>query len=154
LFIALAALFSGILGYSRIPYSAAKNGDFFPVFARVHPKHKFPHISLLAIGGMGFIFSLLFKMSEVITAIIVMRILIQFVSQTVGLIAWHYNKPKERMPYKMPLFPLPAIISISIWLFILFSSDRLFLEYAFGIIAVGTVLFFVKERFVKPNIIE
>ena len=147
--IAVASLFSVMLGYSRIPYAAALNGDFFPIFSRVHPKHRFPHISLLALGGLAFVFSLLFKMKEVITAIIVMRILIQFVSQAVGVIAWHYSKPDEPRPFKMPLFPLPAILSIIIWLFIFFSSEWIYIFFAFGIIGIGLVLYEVKERLVK-----
>jgi len=146
LIIALASLFSAMLGYSRIPYAAAKNGDFFSVFARVHPKHKFPHISLLAIGGVGFIFSLIFRLGDVITAILMMRILIQFVSQAVGVIAWHYRAPDEERPYKMPLFPLPAIISILIWMFIFFSSDLKFIIGAICIIVSGTVVYYIRKR--------
>lgn len=145
--IALASLFSVILGYSRVPYAAAKNGDFFPVFAKVHPKYHFPHVSLLALGGLALIFSMLFKMKEVITAIITMRILIQFVAQAVGVIAWHYQKPLEHRPYKMKLFPLPAVLSIIIWLFILFSSEKEYLFFALSIIIAGTILFYIKERF-------
>ena len=149
--IAVASLFSVMLGYSRIPYAAAVNGDFFPVFAKVHPRHKFPHISLLALGGLAFIFSLMFKMKEVITAIIVMRILIQFVSQAVGIIAWHYRKPAEPRPFKMPFFPVPAVLSIIIWLFIFFASGWAYIAFAIGIIAVGLVLFRVKEQIVKKR---
>jgi fructoselysine transporter len=144
--IALASLFSVILGYSRIPYAAAQNGDFFPAFARVHSKHKFPHVSLLALGGLAFVFSLLFKMKDVITAIIVMRILIQFVSQAVGLILLRMREPKHNAPYKMPLFPVPALLSIAIWLFILFTNEWKFIFYALGIIVSGTILFYIKER--------
>lgn len=149
--IALASLFSVILGYSRIPYAAAKNGDFFQVFARVHPKCKFPHISLLALGTLAFIFSLLFKMKEVITAIITMRILIQFVSQAVGIIALHLRRQKPEMPYKMPLFPLPAIISIIIWLFILFSSEWSYIVFALGIIIIGVILFVFRAERRSPQ---
>jgi fructoselysine transporter len=144
--IALASLFSVILGYSRIPYAAAKNGDFFAVFAKVHPKYHFPHISLLALGGLAFIFSLLFRLGDVISAIIAMRILIQFVAQAFGLIALHYRKTKEPMPYNMPWFPIPAIISIIIWLFILLSSKTEFILFALGIIATGVVLFAFKKK--------
>ena len=143
--IAIASLFAVILGYSRIPYAAAKNGDFFPAFARLHPKYKFPHVSLLALGGVAFIFSLLFRLGDVITAIIVMRILIQFVSQAAGVIAWHYTQKDDERPFRMPLFPLPAIISIIIWLFILFTSKLSFILGAFGIIVSGILLFYLKE---------
>ena len=152
LVIALASLFSAILGYSRIPYAAAQNGDFFEIFGRVHPKYKFPHISLLAIGGVGFLFSLLFRLGEVITAILMMRMLIQFVSQAVGLIAWHYQKPTEERPFKMPLFPLPAIISISIWMYIFYSNDLKYKIYAFAIIGSGILAYFIRQRFFSKNI--
>jgi len=149
LVIALASLFSAILGYSRIPYAAALNGDFFSVFAKVHPRYKFPHISLLAIGGMGFLFSLLFRLGEVITAILMMRILIQFVSQAVGVVIWHYQKPNDDRPFKMPLFPVPAILSIAIWLFIFFSNDYRFMLGALGIIASGLIVYFLRESYNK-----
>ena len=139
--IALASLFSVLLGYSRIPYAAALDGLFFPVFARVHPKHKIPHISLLTLGGLGFAFSLLFKMSEVITAIIVMRIIVQFMAQAVGVMAWH-RRDKER-PWRMPLYPLPAIVSICIWLAIFFSSKLIFIKFAAAIIGVGVLLYLI-----------
>jgi amino acid transporter len=146
LIIALASLFSAILGYSRIPYAAAVNGDFFSVFARVHPKYHFPHISLLAVGGVGFLFSLIFKLSEVITAILTMRILVQFISQAVGVIAWHYKHPHDERPYTMPLFPLPAILSIIIWLFIYSCIDTLFIKYSLLVLALGTAVYFIREK--------
>lgn len=150
--IAIASLFSVILGYSRIPYAAAKNGDFFPVFARLHPKHKFPHVSLLALGGLAFIFSLLFKMQDVITAIVTVRILIQFVSQAIGIIIWHYTKKSEPMPYKMPLFPVPAIVSIIIWLFILLCSKTIFILGAIGIILAGVTLYNIRNYYYGKQI--
>ena len=148
LIIALASLFSAILGYSRIPYAAALDGNFFSIFAKVHPKYKFPHISLLAIGGVGFIFSLLFRLGDVITAILTMRILVQFVSQAIGLIAWHYKKPNEERPYKMFLFPLPAILCIVVWLFIYSTIDYHYILSSLGIIGLGVLAYFIFMR--KP----
>lgn len=150
LIIAVASLFSVMLGYSRVPYAAALNGDFFKVFSRVHKKYHFPYVSLLVLGGLAFVFSLLFKMKEVISAIIVMRILIQFVSQAVGVIVWHRQQDKKSLSFKMPLFPLPAIISIIIWLFIFFASETKFIIFAFAIILSGIILFWVKNR-IQPK---
>ncbi len=146
--IALSSLFAVVLGYSRIPYAAAQNGDFFAIFGRVHKKYHFPHISLLFLGGLGFIFSLLFKMKDVLTAIVVVRILIQFVSQGIGVIAWHLRNRRDRA-YNMPLFPIPVIISLIIWLFILFTSQLSFIMLALGIILSGVALYFVRSFFVK-----
>lgn len=154
LIIAAASLFAGTLGYSRIPYAAALDGNFFPVFAKTHPTKKFPHVSLLVIGGISFAFSLLFKLQDVIKAIITMRILVQFVGQSVGVLYWHYTKPKEERPYKMKLFPIPAIIGIIIWLFIMFTSDMKFILGAVGIIALGAVVYvtLVNKNFFKPAV--
>ncbi len=151
--IALASLFSVLLGYSRVPYAAAIDGLFFPVFGRLHKKHGIPHISLLAIGGLGFLFSLLFKMAHVISAIIVMRILVQFVAQAVGVIYWRRRAPQDDRPFRMPLFPIPAIISIIIWLFILFTSDKSYLIAAMSVIASGAILFFT-IRFPEKKVPE
>jgi amino acid transporter len=151
LFIAITSLFAVMLGYSRVPYAAAKDGNFFKVFAKLHPTKHFPHVSLLVLGGLAFCFSLLFKLKEVITAIIVMRILVQFISQSVGLIALHYRSKKLRLPYRMPLFPLPAILGILVWLFVFFSSDWEFIIGALCIIVSGIILYFIKEKFVRVN---
>lgn len=152
--IAIASLFSVLLGYSRVPYAAALNGDFFPVFARLHKRHGFPHISLMVLGGLAFVFSLLFKMVEVISAIIIMRILVQFVSQAVGVIIWHWRKPDTTRPYYMPLFPLPAILSIIIWLFIFFWSDWEYMAFAGAIILSGILLFWLKESLVTRSEVQ
>lgn len=151
LVIAASALFAGILGYSRIPYAAALRGDFFSVFARVHPRYHFPHVSLLVIGGVGFLFSLLFRLGEVITAILMMRMLVQFVSQALGLIAWRYRAPQVPRPFKMPLFPLPAILSICIWLFIFFNNELKYQLFAVSIILSGTIAYFIRERFIRSR---
>ena len=141
LIIASSSLFAVMLGYSRIPYAAAVDGNFFKIFAKVHPIKNFPYISLLFMGAMGFIFSLLFKLTEVITAVLTMRIIVQFVGQTSGVLYWHWTKPKDERPYKMRLFPLPAVIGIIIWLFILFTSPWVYIIGAAVIIALGIVMY-------------
>jgi amino acid transporter len=149
LFIAAASLFSAALGYSRIPYAAALKGDFFKPFAALHPTKNFPHVSLLVLCGTAFIFSLLFKLSEVITTIVVMRILVQFVAQAAGLIAFRYQNKKAIFPFRMPLFPLPAVLSICIWLFIFVSSDWKYILAATAVIAVGIGLYFLRGGSLK-----
>ena len=86
---ALGSVFSAMLGYSRVPYAAALDGNFFSVFARVHPTKRFPNVSLLALGAAAIVFSLLFSLFSVIRAILAMRCIIQFVGQGVGLILLH-----------------------------------------------------------------
>src|SRR5438067_5788059 len=59
LWTAFGSVFALMLGYSRIPYAAARNGDFFKIFGRVHPTKNFPHISLLVIGAVSIVCSFL-----------------------------------------------------------------------------------------------
>ena len=146
LWIALASLFSVMLGYSRVPYAAATDGNYFKIFSRVHPQKKFPHYSLLILGGTAFIFSLLFKLKDVITAIIVMRILVQFIGQSVGVIYLRQKNKNLFLPFKMWLYPLPALIGIVIWLFIFFSTDITFIMGALGVILSGIIIFLIKSK--------
>src|SRR6202158_3758360 len=53
---AFASVFSLMLGYSRVPYAAALDGNYFRAFARVHPVYQFPYVSLLALAGVAALF--------------------------------------------------------------------------------------------------
>src|SRR5207245_4097558 len=104
LWIAFASLFSVLLCYSRVPYAAAVDGNFFSVFGQLHPTRRFPHVSLLALGAAGFVFSLLFRLSEVISAVLAMRILVQFVGQAFGVIVLRRRWPSVRLPFQLGRF--------------------------------------------------
>ncbi|KAA9333168.1 APC family permease [Hymenobacter busanensis] len=146
LWVAFASLFAVLLGYSRIPYAAAADGEFLPVFARLHPTKHFPYVSLLVLGGAGFVFSLLFKLSEVISAILAMRILVQFVGQAVGLVLLRRRRGTAGLPFKMPLYPLPVVLAVGIWLWILWSTGVSFMLSGLAMIAAGIVVFLLWSR--------
>ncbi len=82
---AFASVFSLMLGYSRVPYAAAKDGNYFSAFAKVHPVYRFPYVSLLALGVVAAAFCFL-RLKDAIAALVVIRIIIQFLVQAVGLI--------------------------------------------------------------------
>ncbi|PUZ23339.1 amino acid permease [Chitinophaga parva] len=147
LWVAFASVFSATLGYSRVPYAAAKDGAFFKVFARVHPTKHFPHVSLLFLGALGFIFSMLFKMKDVITAILAMRILVQFIAQGVGLLMLHRRKGRNFFKWHMPLFPLPVILAIAIWIAIFYSTGVQFMEAGLVATASGVVVYVAKQYY-------
>lgn len=144
LWVALASLFAVLLGYSRVPYAAAKEGDFLPVFAKLHPKKNFPHISLLFLAALGFLFSMLFRLSQVIEAILAMRILIQFVGQGVGVVLLRKRNGSKHLSYKMPLYPLPVIIAIAMWLGIFISTGITFILAGGVMIFAGLIVYFIQ----------
>ena len=143
LWIAFASLFAVMLGYSRVPYAAAIDGNFFSIFAKLHPKKNFPYVSLIALGSVAFVFSLLFRLSTVITAIIAMRIVVQFLGQAFGVL--FIRKKDFPRPWKMYLYPLPVIISIFVWLFIFLSTGKEFMLSGLILIALGVVAFLIKS---------
>ena len=149
LWVAFASVFSATLGYSRIPYAAAEDGEFFKVFAKLHPTKNFPYVSLLFLGSMAFIFSMFLKLSEVISAILAMRIMIQFVGQAVGLLILRSKRSSDEFPYKMPLFPLPVFLAIAMWLFILISTGSKLMFSGLIVIFLGTIVYFIKATVQK-----
>ncbi len=145
LLVAFASVFSATLGYSRIPYAAAKDGAFFKAFAKMHPTEHFPYVSLLALGGIAFVFSLLFKLSDVISAILAMRILVQFIGQAVGLLLLRRQK-QNTFPYKMPFFPIPVYIGIAMWIAILVSTGYKMVLGGLLVISLGVVAYYIKNK--------
>ena len=102
---AFASVFSLLLGYSRVPYAAALDGNYFRAFARVHPEHRFPTVSLLALGGVAMLFCLL-RLADVIAALVVIRILLQFIVQAVGVMVLRMRRPDMPRPFRMWLYPV------------------------------------------------
>lgn len=143
--IAMSSLFAVVLGYSRVPYAAAVDGNFFKVFARLHPTKQFPYISLLVLGGLGFCFSLLFKLSDVITAILAMRILVQFMAQAVAVVLLRKRNKAESFPFRMAFYPLPVILSLILWVF-LFYNTGVFALYGLLIAFLGFLFFMVRNQ--------
>jgi len=143
--IALSSLFAVVLGYSRVPYAAAADGNFFRVFSRLHPTKDFPHISLIVLCATGFLFSLIFKLGDAIKAILAMRILIQFIGQAVGIVLLRKRFGSKNLPFKMWLFPVPVILSITVWIF-LFQSTGWFALYGSLIVIAGIGIYFIKEK--------
>jgi fructoselysine transporter len=149
LWVALASLFAVMLGYSRVPYAAAVDGSFFKIFGKLHPTKKFPYISLLVLGGIAFVFSRLFKMAEVISGILAMRIIVQFIGQAVGVVLLRRRNGTKKLPWKMPLYPLPVIFAIAIWLFIFYSTGREVIKYFLWVLGSGIIVYFLQAWYLK-----
>ena len=146
LWIAFASLFSALLGYSRVPYAAATDGTFFRAFARLHPTKNFPDVSLLWLGGAAFVFSLLFRLTDVIKAILAMRIIIQFMGQAVGVMVLRRRLGAGRLPFRMWFYPVPALAAFVAWGAIFVSTGPRFMAAGTGVIGVGVIVFLVRAH--------
>ena len=144
---AFASVFSLLLGYSRVPYAAARDGNYFRFLAAVHPKHGIPHRSLVALGVVATCFCF-FTLTQVITMLVVTRILLQFFLQQFGLMWLRYKRPEIERPFKVPLYPLPPIVAICGFLYIVsMRVDALMGLMCAGIIGVsGTGIYLFRAR--------
>jgi basic amino acid/polyamine antiporter, APA family len=142
---AFASVFSLLLGYSRVPYAAALDGNYFRAFARVHPQHMFPHVSLVALGLVALLFCF-FSLADVIAALVVIRIMLQFLVQAMGVIVLRIRRPDLPRPFRMWLFPLPALIAIAGFLFILIKRQNALREirYAAVILLLGLIVYLLR----------
>jgi amino acid transporter len=142
---AFASMFSLMLGYSRVPYAAAVDGNYFSAFARVHPVYRFPYISLLALAGVAALFCFL-RLADLIAALVVIRIILQFLVQSIGVIVLRIRRPEMERPFRMWLYPLPALLAAGSFIFILVSRTGFLREirYAAVILIVGIIVYCVR----------
>ena len=147
LWIALASIFSLLLGYSRVPYSAALDGNFFPFFAKLHPTKHFPHVSLLVLGALAFaVFSIVLRLETAIAAILADALdhsvhrsgrRFHFIAQALG-----HGAP---LPFKMWLYPLPAVFTMIGWAWLFWQTGPA-RKYGLMEIALGVTAYMVWAR--------
>jgi len=149
---AFASVFSLLLGYSRIPYAAAKDGNYFRAFGRLHPVKGFPHVSLLTLGGAAVVFCF-FSLKDVIAALVVLRILLQFLLQHIGVLYLRRTQPGLPRPFRLWLYPLPPIVALLGFTFILLSRPNFQRELILaGILLVfGATTYFLRRRRESPG---
>src|SRR5438552_3918821 len=145
LWTAFGSVFALLLGYSRIPYAAAKDGYFFKVFARLHPAKNFPHVSLVVIGLVSIVCSFL-PLQTVIDALLVTRILVQFIGQVFAVMLLRKRAPEMPRPYRIWLYPLPPLIALAGWLFLFGSADLTLKNYGALTLVLGVVIFLAWSR--------
>ena len=143
---AFGSVFSATLGYSRVPYAAALDGNFFSIFARVHPTKRFPNVSLIALGLASIFVCIFIGLFSVIRSILAMRCLIQFVAQAVGLMRLHHRWKEDSWPFRMWLYPVPVFLSIAGWIAIFISTGRRPMLASLAAMLAGILVYFTRAR--------
>lgn len=142
-----AAVFALLLGYSRIPYAAARDGFFFSVFSRLHPRGDFPHISLLVLGAIS-IGASFFPLDAVISALICTRILVQFLAQIIA-VAVLRKQGRRNTGFRMALYPLPSLIAYLGWIFIFVTSGFWYITAGLGTLVTGVAAYCIWSKWTK-----
>jgi amino acid transporter len=144
---AFASVFSLLLGYSRVPYAAARDGNYFRVLSAIHPKHGIPHRSLVALGLVATVFCF-FSLQQVITMLVITRILLQFFLQQIGVILLRIKQPDLPRPFRIPLYPLPPLVAMAGFVFVLVNRNHSAqgLALAGGLAVSGTLIYLWRAR--------
>ncbi len=140
LWTAFGSVFALLLGYSRVPYAAAKDGYFFRIFARLHPTHGFPYVSLIVLGVLSILAGMV-SLDTVIQALVTMRILVQFIGQIGAITLLRRRAPDLPRPYRMWLYPVPSLIALLGWIFIFATTPPTVIAFGLGALLLGVVCF-------------
>src|SRR2546429_1761076 len=141
----LAGLFAMTLGYSRIIYAAAKNGDFFDFFAKLHPTRGYPWAALALLSALSAFFCF-FPLAIVIEGAVTVRIVIQFIGQIFALHVVHREK-KRPLPFRMWLYPLPSLVALVGWVLLLATTEGYLLSLIFFVYGSGLLVYIVRDQF-------
>jgi amino acid transporter len=140
LWTAFGSVFALLLGYSRIPFAAAESGYFFRVFGRLHPTKRFPYVSVLVLGLISIVAGF-FSLGTVIDALIVTRIVVQFMGQVVGLMLMRRQAPDLPRPYRMWLYPVPTLVALFGWIFVFATTDPRVIVFGMSVLVLGCLTF-------------
>jgi len=145
LFTTFASLFAVLLGYSRVPYAAAADGRFFAIFGRLHPTKNFPSFSVAFLGIASALASLL-DLADLITALIVIQVLVQFMAQVVAVTLIRRNRSDIHRPFQMWFYPVSSIIAFAGWGFILAASGLKFILWGLVLVSLGIAAYLWRAR--------
>ncbi len=141
---AFASLYGNLLGFSRISFAAARDGAFLAAFARLHPRKDIPHVALLVVGALALVASL-FTLDQVIAILTAGIVLIQGVAQVAALVLLRLRR-EDAAPFRMPLYPLPALVALGGWGLAFFSAGPLAISLGVGWLVAGTAVYLISAR--------
>ena len=145
LIVTASSLYAVILGYSRIPFAAAREGQFFRVFARLHPTKHFPHVSLITLGALTVPFCF-FSLGQLVSWLILVQIASQFIWQCAGVILLRRYRADVPQPFVMWLYPIPALVALALWVYVFVSAPTSGIAFAVLFLLTGVVAYFVFRR--------
>src|ERR1700722_12168044 len=145
LWTAFGSIFTLALGYSRVPFAAARDGCFFKAFGRLHPTKDFPHLALTLIVVLSIAASFI-PLGTLINSLLALRILVQFIGQIAAVTLLRRTKPDMPRPFRIWLYPLPALLALVGWCFVFLTTDGILQLGALAALAVGIVAFLIWSR--------
>jgi APA family basic amino acid/polyamine antiporter len=111
---ALFGLFSTMLvtliGQTRIFFTMSRDGLLPPLFQRVHPTFRTPHISTILTGSLVAIAAAVLPIN-VLSILVSMGTLLAFVLVSLGILILRKTAPELKRPFKTPWLPWVPILA-------------------------------------------
>jgi len=129
------------LGQARILMAMARDGLLPPVFARVHPSFRTPHVSTILTGVLVAVVSAFASIDEMVDLTNV-GTLFAFVLVCIGIVVLRYREPDRRRPFRVPFgaWAIPALGLGSCLLLVAYLPPASWLRFV-GWLAVGLVVY-------------
>ncbi|MBN1541681.1 amino acid permease [candidate division KSB1 bacterium] len=124
-----------IMVQPRIEYAIARDGYFFPIFARVHPRYQTPHASIVIQSGLAIVLTLIGGIESLLGYFTLSYVLQN--GLVYGTIFWLRRKPDYRPTYRAPFWAGMAILSILVQIFLAYGT---FAAYSRGGVIVAAIL--------------
>jgi amino acid transporter len=129
---AFASTFALLLAASRVPYAAARDGLFLPAFGRLHGRDAYPYVSLIAIGTLALVCCFL-PLDTVIAVVGVGIVVMGGIGAFASILKLRASG--VAMPYKMPFFPLPPLVALAAWVYVLATAG--IFPVIFTVVSIG-----------------
>ncbi|HTH87591.1 APC family permease [Mycobacterium sp.] len=142
---AIGSVFAGLLGGSRVPYEAAHDKVFLPVFGKLHPKLNLPTAGVLTMGAITIIGSL-FTLTTIINAAVATLVIIQSLAQVAAIVVLRRRQPNLPRPYRQWLYPVPTLVALVGWVYIYVSATWLSIGLSLCWIAIGCIAFLIYAK--------
>jgi APA family basic amino acid/polyamine antiporter len=101
-----------IMGQARIFYSMSRDGLISPMFSRVHPKFRTPHVGTVFVGVVATILAGLLPIG-VLGDLVSMGTLLAFATVCIGVLVLRYTRPDLPRAFRVPaaiiVCPLGAV---------------------------------------------
>ena len=140
---AFASVYGNLLGYSRVPFAAARDGVFLRSFAHIHSSARFPDVSLLVMGLLALPFCLL-NLGDIINWLTTGIVLIQSIAQIVALAV--VRARRIAAPYRMSLYPVPALVALAGWSYVFLSAGTHAIVFGIATLLVGLFVYLIRAR--------
>jgi amino acid transporter len=143
---------AGMMTDPRVFFAMAEDGLFFRVVATVHPRHRTPYVAVALIGA-GAIAYLFLKTFEELVATLILGMWPFLALAVAAVLVQRRRRPDLERPFRLPLYPLPAVFFLVACGGIFANSLReqpRFTLINFAVLAAGLPVYWLWRRVRAP----